>query len=211
MTHDSIGLGEDGPTHQPVEHLAALRAIPNLLVFRPADAVETAECWELALRARDGPVGPGPDAPEPADAAHRAATRTCAPAAPTCWPRPSGQRDADHPRHRLGGASGAGGARAARQRRHRRGAWSRCRAGSCSSRQDRAYRAAVLGTAPAARGRGRRSPSAGRATSPSEADVVGMRGFGASAPAKDLLPAFRHHRRGGGRAGPSRLARRAAA
>ncbi len=49
MTHDSIGLGEDGPTHQPVEHLAALRAIPNLNVFRPCDAVETAECWELAL------------------------------------------------------------------------------------------------------------------------------------------------------------------
>jgi transketolase len=49
MTHDSIGLGEDGPTHQPVEHLAALRAIPNLLVLRPADAVETAECWEAAL------------------------------------------------------------------------------------------------------------------------------------------------------------------
>jgi len=49
MTHDSIGLGEDGPTHQPVEHLAALRAMPNLLVFRPADAVETAECWQLAL------------------------------------------------------------------------------------------------------------------------------------------------------------------
>ncbi|MBI1210495.1 MAG: transketolase [Alphaproteobacteria bacterium] len=50
MTHDSIGLGEDGPTHQPVEHLSALRAIPNLNVFRPADAVETAECWEIALR-----------------------------------------------------------------------------------------------------------------------------------------------------------------
>ncbi len=49
MTHDSIGLGEDGPTHQPVEHLAALRAIPNLLVFRPCDAVETIECWQLAL------------------------------------------------------------------------------------------------------------------------------------------------------------------
>ena len=48
----SIGLGEDGPTHQPVEHLAALRAIPNLHVFRPADAVETAECWELALESR---------------------------------------------------------------------------------------------------------------------------------------------------------------
>jgi transketolase len=49
MTHDSIGLGEDGPTHQPVEHLASLRAMPNLLVFRPADAVETAECWKAAL------------------------------------------------------------------------------------------------------------------------------------------------------------------
>jgi transketolase len=56
MTHDSIGLGEDGPTHQPVEHLASLRAMPNLLVFRPADAVETAECWELALRSRRAPA-----------------------------------------------------------------------------------------------------------------------------------------------------------
>jgi transketolase len=55
MTHDSIGLGEDGPTHQPVEHLAALRAIPNLLVFRPCDAIETIECWQLALERRDGP------------------------------------------------------------------------------------------------------------------------------------------------------------
>ena len=54
MTHDSIGLGEDGPTHQPVEHLAALRAIPGLLVMRPADAVETLECWEIAVR------NPGP-------------------------------------------------------------------------------------------------------------------------------------------------------
>jgi transketolase len=55
MTHDSIGLGEDGPTHQPVEHLAALRAIPNLHVFRPCDAVETIECWQLALENRHGP------------------------------------------------------------------------------------------------------------------------------------------------------------
>lgn len=55
MTHDSIGLGEDGPTHQPVEHLPALRAIPNLHVFRPADAVETAECWALAIARADGP------------------------------------------------------------------------------------------------------------------------------------------------------------
>jgi len=55
MTHDSIGLGEDGPTHQPVEHLASLRAIPNLLVFRPGDAVETAEAWDCALRAETSP------------------------------------------------------------------------------------------------------------------------------------------------------------
>jgi transketolase len=55
MTHDSIGLGEDGPTHQPVEHLAALRVIPNLQLFRPADAVETAEAWDCALRAHDRP------------------------------------------------------------------------------------------------------------------------------------------------------------
>jgi transketolase len=55
MTHDSIGLGEDGPTHQPVEHLAALRAIPNLRVLRPADAIETAECWQLALESHHAP------------------------------------------------------------------------------------------------------------------------------------------------------------
>jgi transketolase len=56
MTHDSIGLGEDGPTHQPVEHLSALRAMPNMRVFRPCDAVEVAECWELALNRIDGPT-----------------------------------------------------------------------------------------------------------------------------------------------------------
>jgi transketolase len=57
LTHDSIGLGEDGPTHQPVETLASLRAIPNFAVFRPCDPVETAECWELALRRDGGPSG----------------------------------------------------------------------------------------------------------------------------------------------------------
>jgi len=55
MTHDSIGLGEDGPTHQPVEHLAALRVIPNLLVFRPCDGIETAECWDVALKSVNAP------------------------------------------------------------------------------------------------------------------------------------------------------------
>ncbi|HLZ04085.1 MAG TPA: transketolase [Bradyrhizobium sp.] len=56
MTHDSIGLGEDGPTHQPVEHLSALRAIPNMRLFRPCDAIEAAECWELALNRNTGPT-----------------------------------------------------------------------------------------------------------------------------------------------------------
>ncbi len=56
MTHDSIGLGEDGPTHQPVEHLAALRAIPNCYLYRPCDGIETAECWELALNKIDAPA-----------------------------------------------------------------------------------------------------------------------------------------------------------
>ncbi len=55
MTHDSIGLGEDGPTHQPVEHLASLRAIPNLMVMRPADGIETVECWEIAINRKNSP------------------------------------------------------------------------------------------------------------------------------------------------------------
>lgn len=56
LTHDSIGLGEDGPTHQPVEHLSSLRAIPNCYVYRPCDGIETAECWELALKKEDAPA-----------------------------------------------------------------------------------------------------------------------------------------------------------
>ncbi len=55
LTHDSIGVGEDGPTHQPVEQIAGLRAVPNLRVFRPADAVETAECWQIAMKSKDHP------------------------------------------------------------------------------------------------------------------------------------------------------------
>jgi transketolase len=56
FTHDSVGLGEDGPTHQPVEHLASLRAMPRLVVIRPADAAETVEAWKVALRRTDGPT-----------------------------------------------------------------------------------------------------------------------------------------------------------
>ena len=83
MTHDSIGLGEDGPTHQPIEHLPSLRAMPELDVYRPADAVETAECWALALASR-GPVAARADAPESAAGADRARRpKISARAAPT--------------------------------------------------------------------------------------------------------------------------------
>ena len=87
MTHDSIGLGEDGPTHQPVEHLAALRAMPNMRVFRPADAVETAECWQLALENTTGPDSAGLVAPKSDAGAHVAAPRTCAVMAAMSWSR----------------------------------------------------------------------------------------------------------------------------
>ena len=71
MTHDSIGLGEDGPTHQPVEQLAALRAMPNLNVMRPADSVECAECWEIALLSPRHAVDPRADPPGRAAAPQR--------------------------------------------------------------------------------------------------------------------------------------------
>ena len=86
MTHDSIGLGEDGPTHQPVEHLAALRAIPNILVMRPADAIETAECWQIAHRDQDPSQRPGAHPPEPADLARRRRRQSLPRAAPISWP-----------------------------------------------------------------------------------------------------------------------------
>ena len=133
MTHDSIGLGEDGPTHQPVEHLAALRAIPNHLVFRPADAVETAECWQIALESTKTP-------------STLALTRQNLPAlrteyvdgeplratAPTSWRRRRRGRG-DDLRHRLGGRDRARGARSCSRSTAIRPASSRCPASSCSS------------------------------------------------------------------------------
>ena len=116
MTHDSIGLGEDGPTHQPVEHLAALRAMPNLHVFRPCDAVETAECWQLALEARETPERAGADAPEPAAAApHRSTSATAAPRGAYEISPARGQGAGVALRHRLGGVDRGRGAEAARR------------------------------------------------------------------------------------------------
>jgi transketolase len=124
-THDSIGLGGDGPTHQPVEHLAALRAIPGLDVVRPADANETAVCWRAILEKTDGPVGialsrqnlPVLDAAKVVDA--RRARKAC--------PRSSWSRPAPRCRWRCRRAS-------ASRRTVRRSAWCRCRASSGSAR-----------------------------------------------------------------------------
>ena len=79
-THDSIGVGEDGPTHQPIEHLAMLRAIPNLVVLRPADATETIEAWRAAMERLDGPTDAGPLPTEAPGARSRARW-----ARPTAW------------------------------------------------------------------------------------------------------------------------------
>ena len=73
MTHDSIGLGEDGPTHQPIEHLAMCRATPNMLLFRPADTIEVAESWELAMEKKTTPsvhVAESAKYPDRADETH---------------------------------------------------------------------------------------------------------------------------------------------
>ena len=86
LTHDSIGVGEDGPTHQPIEHLAMLRATPGFIDLRPADANETVEAWKIALQTRRRARGPHADASEPADDRPRRSTRrrAASPAAPTC-------------------------------------------------------------------------------------------------------------------------------
>ncbi len=149
MTHDSIGLGEDGPTHQPVEHVASLRAIPNLLVFRPADAVETAECWKIALQSQAHPVGDVPVAPEGPRRARR----------PRREPVGQGRLRAAGRRGRRGGGSTifASGTRVrwspwrpatSCKARASRPAWSPTPCWELFEQQDAAYKAAVIGTAP---------------------------------------------------------------
>ena len=175
MTHDSIGLGEDGPTHQPVEHLAALRAIPNLNVFRPCDAVETLECWQLALEgARDGRACMAltrqnlPQLRRTLDERNK-----CVAGAYEISPA-RGQGAGFDLRHRLGGVHRGRRRRSSSPRRASRPASSRCRASSCSWRHSDEARRAVIGDAPVEdrrRGRGPAwagTPSSAR-TAPSSA------------------------------------------
>ena len=189
MTHDSIGLGEDGPTHQPIEHLAMLRATPNLNVFRPADVVETAECWELALRSADRPsvlvlsrqslpMLRTIHAPDNRSAEGAYVLREAA-----------GQRDVTL----IATGSEVEIARAAAdllhaRHGHRAPRWSRCPAGSSSRQQDEAYRAGVLGSAPRVAVEAAARLGWDRWIGERGA-FIGMNGFGASAPAADL---YRH-------------------
>jgi transketolase len=187
MTHDSIGLGEDGPTHQPVEQLAALRAVPNLQVFRPADAMETAECWELALRARRTP-------------SVLALTRQSVPAL-----RRGGGAENLSARGAYVLAEAAGArqvtllatgsevapALTARELLAARGVAAAVVSMPCWTLfdgQERPYRAEVLGTAPRLAIEAA-SPFGWERYVGAEGAVIGMTSFGASAPAADL---FRH-------------------
>ena len=194
MTHDSIGLGEDGPTHQPIEHLASLRAMPNLLLFRPADAVETAECWELALASAGRP-------------SVLALTRQGVP----CLRAGGGGNGVDNACARGGYVLREASAEAprvvllatgsecviadeARQALEADGVPTRLVSLPCWAlfdEQEPAYRDSVLGGADTVRIAVEAASPLGweRYVGPAGA-IVGMQGFGASAPAKDLYAHF---------------------
>ena len=194
MTHDSIGLGEDGPTHQPIEHLASLRAMPNLLLFRPADAVETAECWELALANAERPsvlaltrqgvpcLRAGADGNGTGNACARGGYVL---------------REASGETPRvvlLATGSECAIADEARQTLEAAGVPTRLVSLPCWAlfdEQEPSYREGVLGGADSVRIAVEAASPFGweRYVGPAGA-IVGMRGFGASAPAKDLYAHF---------------------
>ena len=192
MTHDSIGLGEDGPTHQPIEHLTSLRAIPNLMLFRPADAIETVECWELALANAARP-------------SVLALTRQGVPclrsdndiAGNACARGGYVLREASAATPRvvlLATGSECAIADEARQTLEAEGVPTRLVSLPCWAlfdEQERSYREGVLGADGTVRIAVEAASPLGweRYVGPAGA-VVGMRGFGASAPAKDLYPHF---------------------
>ena len=189
MTHDSIGLGEDGPTHQPIEHLAALRAIPNLNVFRPADAVEVAECWELALAAAKTPsILALTRQAVPALRSDGAAENRSAKGAYVLAEAHAGARDVTL----LATGSEVGVAMAAREALAKDGIGAAVVSMPCwelFAEQNVAYRAQVLGSAPrvaveaaVAQGWERWLGEGG--------SFIGMAGFGASAPAAKLFEHF---------------------
>ena len=187
-THDSIGLGEDGPTHQPAEHLASLRAMPNMLVMRPADAVETAECWEAALAHDSGPTT-------------LALTRQGLPAVRT---EPSSANLCAQGAYVLSAADGirqatiiATGSEVAialeaQAELAGQGIAAAVVSMPCMElfeQQSEAYKAETLGTDPCVVVEAG-SPFGWTRYVASEQDVIGLNGFGASAPAKELYTHF---------------------
>jgi transketolase len=188
MTHDSIGLGEDGPTHQPIEQLAALRAIPNLLVFRPADGVETAECWGLALAERHAP-------------SVLALSRQ---GVPTLRHGVQGDNLSARGAYILADSEGARQvtllatgtevhlALAARDALKARGVAAAVVSMPCwelFDKQDAAYRAGILGAVPRVAIEAA-SHFGWERYAGAEGAMIGMRGFGASGPAEELYPHF---------------------
>ncbi len=188
MTHDSIGLGEDGPTHQPVEHLAALRAIPNLNVFRPADPIETAECWELALASSGTPSILALTRQAVPALRKGGAENLCAKGAYVLAEAAGGKRDVTI----LATGSEVGLAMEARDLLAKDGKQAAVVSMPCwelFAAQPVAYREAVLGKAPrvaveAAVGFGWERWLGERGV------FIGMEGFGASAPAPELYEHF---------------------
>ena len=202
LTHDSIGLGEDGPTHQPVEHVASLRAIPNLLVFRPADAIETALAWDTALKQTSRPSA-------------LALSRQNLPA----LPRDGGANDNPVARGAyvvvdpgkrdvtlMATGSEVSIALEAAKALGEAGIKAAVVSAPCFelfAEQDQAYRDSVLGSAP------RVGVEAAIASDwyrwiGDKGEFIGMTGFGASAPAQRAIPRIRHHRGSGGQGGPPR-------
>lgn len=187
LTHDSIDLGEDGPTHQPVEHLASFRCMPNVQVFRPGDALETAECWELALRHTDGPsllaLSRGAEAPLRSDAGENRSARGGYVLA-----------EADGPRAATLIASGTELqiAMAAREKLAAEGIKVAVVSLPCwelFAAQDAQWRASVLGGAPRIGIEAAVEFGWERWLGP-DGVFIGMKGFGASAPAKVLYAEF---------------------
>jgi transketolase len=190
LTHDSIGLGEDGPTHQPVEHLAALRAIPNLLMFRPCDAVETVECWQLALEAHTSPsvLALTRQSLPQLRAGYTAENRCAAGAYEILAARGAAQVSL------FASGSEVAIAAAARQLLGERGVAARVVSVPCFElflAAPAAERQRVVGTAPVRVAIEAAVRQGWDAVIGSDALFVGMSGFGASGPYKDLYRHFR--------------------
>jgi transketolase len=192
LTHDSIGLGEDGPTHQPIEHLASLRAMPNVLVLRPADAIETAECWELAIRNTAGPsllVLSRQAVPALRDTANG---NKCARGAYVLAEAEGGRAAAGRAATLIATGSEVSLAMAAKSALAKEGievAVVSLPSFELFARQDAGYRAAVLGDAPRVGIEAAASFGWDRYLGVNGI-FIGMGGFGASAPAEDLYEHF---------------------